>query len=107
MSDLEFFIRCVGKGWAEPVERCLKVLSAAGAHVEQVKQKFATLRVYYFLDTKDLWTYVACEMAVKQADKECRKRCEECGAPGRQIRPRWWVSVSCDECAKEKSDVSA
>lgn len=87
----------VGPGWVEPVVECLRVLYAAGATIEQVKQKFAGLRVNYFYPEDNLWAAIACEMAIRRAERACSFRCEECGAPGKVVRPRWWMYVACPE----------
>lgn len=91
----------IGKGWIEPVRNALKVLDAAGAKVVQIKEKFGGLRLYYN-HAKDInvWAYVACEMAVRDAEQKCWKLCENCGAKGK-LRDGGWVKTLCDACDKK------
>ena len=59
--------------------------------VDQVKEKFGTLRFYYHGGDKAVGHYV------NLADAMSSITCEDCGAPGK-IGGAAWVSVKCDKC---------
>jgi hypothetical protein len=86
-----------GKGWIEPLRKAVAVLDKAGYQVVQIKQKFGELRIYFEpSENTDIWTNIACTMAVKQAELACNKMCEECGAPA---ETNYYVTL-CTTCSK-------
>lgn len=66
--------------------------------VEQVKEKFGTLRFYY----RGGDDYV--DGVVRMAEEMSAVTCEECGAPGRSRRGGW-IRTLCDAHAKERDVV--
>ena len=63
--------------------------------VEQVKEKFGTLRFYYRGGDK----YI--DGLVSMAESMTEFTCEECGAPGKSRRGGW-IRTLCDKHAEEK-----
>ena len=121
----------VGKGWYELLRNlCLditKAYEAAGLPVDiivdQVKEKFGTLRFYYHpkgqdpgfhaLDflvsgtslrmqpgSTDLHNEVA--RVVSKWEEESASVCEECGAPGETRTDLGWILTLCVSCYEDK-----
>lgn len=59
--------------------------------VEQVKEKFGGLRFYYDSDALNV-----IDKLVDEAEEQCWKTCEACGAPG-VLRGGGWLMTACDE----------
>ena len=66
-----------------------------GLHVDQVKEKFGTLR-YYCSSNKMI------DKFVNLAEGLSAITCEECGAPGTLGQRYGWYSVRCKKCAQDK-----
>ncbi|MEE6166333.1 MULTISPECIES: hypothetical protein [unclassified Mycolicibacterium] len=71
--------------------------------VHQIKEKFGTLRYYYYWpssDTASLEVLAAMDAITGEAERESATTCERCGQPGilRQTR-QIWVKTLCDSCA--------
>ena len=60
--------------------------------VVQVKEKFATLRVYTFWETKEI------EDIIKEAQDKALVTCEACGQMGEERERNGWYKVLCNEC---------
>lgn len=88
MNDIDWTL-CVGPGWRPLVARAVAAIEAAGYQVEQVKEKFGTLRIYY------MGTGVP---EVDEAERESGRVCEVCGEPGRMRKRNHWLMTRCDEC---------
>jgi hypothetical protein len=90
--------RHVGPGWAALVDRAFAALDACGADysVEQVKEKFGGLRIYYLLyDAPD---DDALHGLIAKIEEESRKTCEECGQPGKARKTGYWWKTVCLAC---------
>jgi hypothetical protein len=61
--------------------------------LDQVKEKFGTLRFYYSGGDDSI------DGMVRMAESMSAVTCEECGIPGR-IRHGGWISTLCDEHAR-------
>lgn len=92
----------VGPGWwpllLEVYAEMLRVTEATGCkiRIQQVKEKFGGLRVYYHLtgyNTDEAHAIV--ESAVRKAELKAIHTCEMCGEPGHQ-RDNGWVKTLCD-----------
>lgn len=59
--------------------------------IEQVKEKFGSLRVYTTASTPEIKAYL--DMASRMSSRIC----EFCGSPG-IIRKEAWLSCKCEEC---------
>lgn len=98
----------VRDGW-EPVIRRLSAmlegLNRTGLctiTAVQVKEKFGGLRFYCGVEHTDeikWWLSDLVDAAIRWAEAECARMCEECGEPGVR-RPGGWVKTLCDEHAK-------
>ena len=88
MNDIDWTL-CVGPGWRPLVARAVAAIEAAGYPVEQVKEKFGTLRIYY------MGAYVP---EVDEAVRESGRVCEACGEPGRLRERGHWLMTRCDRC---------
>lgn len=92
-------IRCgaeCGLGWVPLIDRLLTDLRAMGwaGKVDQIKEKFGTLRWYVSEATQ------AQHERIGLAEAESSTTCEDCGAPGKLRRPGGWMRTLCDGCEK-------
>ena len=90
-----------GDGWEPILRRMLEKLKGKGCTLQQVKEKFGTLRVYWSAKAdipKEDWDFIS--KVVGDAEDESAKTCEFCGKPGKQ-RPGGWIRTLCDECDTE------
>lgn len=88
MNDIDWTL-CVGPGWRPLVARAVAAIEAAGGEVEQVKEKFGTLRVYYCgPDVPE----------INAIERVSALTCETCGAPGRMRTRGYWLMTRCDWC---------
>lgn len=101
----------VGPGWRPLVAVTWATVRSAGGRVEQTKEKFGRLRVYYDGVQPEREGEVRAQIAriVEEADRTC----EWCGAPGELrdkeyaealpveavLRRLWWYKTLCDEHA--------
>ncbi|RLI55920.1 MAG: hypothetical protein DRO87_08510 [Candidatus Thorarchaeota archaeon] len=101
----------VGDGWREIIENLSRDISKIDRHnlvrVEQVKEKFGTLRFYFSVrehdevDHRDLLNRVFALVA--KAEEHSQSVCEKCGAPGALYgNDHGWLKVLCDDCRKEE-----
>lgn len=88
----------VGPGW-EPIalEAVIK-LQAMGATINQVKEKFGGLRIYYHMPNDGDHTYVKPDRIVAEAEAKCAVTCDRCGLEGKMRNDRW-LRVRCDKHA--------
>lgn len=92
----------VGKGWVPILDRLAADLKAMGwnGSVQQIKEKFGTLRFYANTTGVPEDQYDAFWKRIHEAEAESGKTCEDCGAPGTHgPRPgrSWWLTL-CDSC---------
>ena len=90
----------VGPGWGGIIERLIPDLFALGwnGEINQVKEKFGTLRFYIGAASDEMWKRVS------QAEVESESVCEECGAPG-EARPGSWIKTLCLSCCENWSEI--
>jgi hypothetical protein len=95
----------VGDGWCPLLETlCARLdtllAQAPGAlmRVEQVKEKFATLRFYYALEGADAATAEAIREAVDLAEAASAHICERCARPGERYNAGGWLCTLCTAC---------
>jgi hypothetical protein len=80
-------------GWFEVVDSCLKDIASLrvpGVKIDQIKEKYGTLRVYTNHTTTEM-----CDIIAKYEDIS-EKTCEVCGKPG-TLSTKGWRRVSCEE----------
>lgn len=97
-----------GDGWFELLaELCTKLeslqeITGIQIEVQQIKEKFGTLRFYYSLIIPDDvtrkidWDYIIRQNIIL-AETKSEKTCEECGKLGVLRSKNNWLRVSCDE----------
>lgn len=90
---LEHAIGCVGKGWRPIVERLYNLCVEYNVDVHQVKEKFGGLRFYTGGAPPEF------HEAVRVAENESYRTCENCGNPGKP-RGGGWIKTLCDDCTK-------
>lgn len=96
-------IEC-GSGWFNLLdELCAKITELAKdlpdksyPRADQVKSKFATLRVYISGGNDAIYK------AIDEAEKKSETICEICGKDGDVRENRGWVTTLCDECQSKK-----
>lgn len=104
-----------GPGWYEIIDRIMAAICAAGFdperdEIQQIKEKFGTLRVYVSCDVRHEASdesqysqtgnrFERILSAIKASDTS-DKTCEECGKPGRLLVSAGWWSTRCSEHAQ-------
>lgn len=71
-------------------------------YIDQVKEKFAGLRIYVTYDNVPKDTFDKIENLIKEAETEAAHTCEECGSKENVgMRMNGWYTVMCEGCAKK------
>jgi hypothetical protein len=89
-----------GDGWHKIIDRLCKSLSDVdlkGAKIVIVKEKFGGLRVG--LSSIGMENYPTVVLAIKHAEENSVKVCEECGRSGRVRNINGWLKTLCDGCS--------
>lgn len=94
---------CCGDGWEPLIRKLSEKLTKLCADFPpenrpkamQVKEKFGGLRFYISHGNDAIFD------AIAEAEAESRKTCENCGAPGKMRRNKYWVYTNCDECERK------
>lgn len=107
-SALCFGFEC-GKGWYPLLHKLSKDINdivvrdnLTDFRVQQVKEKFGTLRFYTNYGTDEIYKLIS------DTEKESAITCEQCGAPATLSTQGWW-SVECDDCKnkpKQKRNIN-
>ena len=92
-------------GWQHIARQVEAVLLAEGCDVQQMKEKFGELRVYYIEPeewdslTQDGYEdkLVQIDTLIEIADHVCQRTCMDCGSAGKQHVHFGWIEVLCDE----------
>lgn len=80
--------------------------------VEQVKEKYGSLRFYYSVQKpnhetvfsdKEKEAHNDVRKLVNQWEKKSETVCEKCGKPGKLREDLPWIQTLCDECCSEKT----
>lgn len=90
----------VGPGWQSIVQKAVDQLIAGGAVIDQVKEKYGGLRIYYHFIDDRVSNYKTLDKIVQEAENECAKTCEQCGEPG-VLRDGGWIRTLCDKHEEE------
>lgn len=71
-------------------------------YIEQIKEKFGELRVYFALlhESDDL--YKELNEALDKAEAASRETCQVCGKPGEVIDGPW-ITVLCEDCGPKNN----
>ena len=97
----EFYEACVGKGWVPLLMDLTKKLFALGwdGRLEQVKEKFGTLRFYWANNIPGIMGEIANDV-VSEAEARSAYICQTCGKSG-DTRGDGWLVTLCTEHWKE------
>jgi hypothetical protein len=94
------------KGWFKIIyEFCKNVssLGEIGFKFVQLKEKFASMRVYYDLKSKDKKIQKKVNKFVRIAEEESGKTCENCGTKEKvTTEGRIWLQTLCKNCRTEE-----
>jgi hypothetical protein len=72
--------------------------------VDQLKEKFGTMRFYYHTDNiQDHETFKKVDDIINALEAESEKTCELCGKQPATLRTNGWWSTQCDECHQKTS----
>lgn len=100
----------IGKGWFPIVDALHKYLLSLdpGYQIDQIKEKFGTLRYYYSSDLarEDPVIYAKFEAANDVAVMISARTCEGCGRPG-ELRTEGWLKTLCDQHYAEQVQARA
>lgn len=96
---IEKWLPYVGVGWHPLLIELDKQLSKTDPNytIEQVKEKYGTLRFYVGELTIAGWRFV------EDAEKASETTCELCGNPG-ETRSGGWLKTLCDLCVQDGSN---
>jgi len=100
--DSDKIFRECGPGWNKIVDPLVKRCTELGGSVQQIKEKFAQLRFYYYPGdpgTEKQWDDF--EDAVRLAEAESARTCEMCGSAGIVMSNGGWVKTVCKDHAIE------
>jgi formylmethanofuran dehydrogenase subunit E len=91
----------IGKGWFKLVDEALSQISQLDLpkdfKIEQIKEKFALLRIYTLYSTKDI------SDIINTAEEKSAVTCEECGSnDGVKIRSGGWLRTLCETCYNKR-----
>jgi hypothetical protein len=91
-----------GNGWLKILRPLFEELSKYDIVLEQVKEKFGGLRIYWSsnLELSDEDEKTIRDL-IHKAEEECWKICETCGAEGELVNEKGWLFVSCEKCKKK------
>ncbi len=71
-------------------------------YIDQVKEKFAGLRIYVTYDNVPQDVIDKIEGLIKEAEVEAANTCEECGSKKNiGMRINGWYTVMCEDCTKK------
>jgi hypothetical protein len=85
------------QGWDKIIIDCHNKLKTIDPDyvIYQVKEKFGTLRFYFYSNSKSQADMAKC---VEEAEELSAVTCELCGNPGSLDREAYWVKTLCPEC---------
>ena len=85
-----------GRGWMDLIKPLVQRCNEEGVRIEQIKEKFGTLRFYVDSASEELYD------AIHAAELASASICQYCGQPGKQKVIRGWVYTMCGPCETEK-----
>lgn len=111
MEPLAMFGVETGPGWHPVIKKVLDKISQynqdspedSRIFVDQVKEKFGTLRIYVTYDNVPKETIKDINAAISEAENEARDTCEFCGTKENVgIRIKGWYTTMCEKCARKE-----
>ena len=100
----------MGDGWKPIAQKVIDAIQEYNnnspedsvIYIDQVKEKFATMRIYITYDNVPKETIDRIDNLIKEAEEEAAHTCEECGAKENiGMRVNGWYTVMCEDCAKK------
>lgn len=86
-----------GAGWSGLIDPIETEIERLGGTVEQIKEKFGGLRLYYSSGNSfDDPAWAGVERSVEEAESASRLTCEMCGKPGVMRTSGHWLKTLCD-----------
>lgn len=102
-EHVEFAKRC-HPGWSKLIDETHRKMLYLDPdyRVAQIKEKYGTLRYYFFAseEVDGLVVSIMCDVEY-EAEQRSTSICEQCGKFGR-LRGTGWFYTACDECADER-----
>lgn len=99
MSNAEKVFRECGPGWEDLIAPLELRIERLGGVVQQIKEKFGRLRLYYTPaetgSVQDDAAWAALDTDVEQAMRDSGKVCEMCGTPGVLMTTGTWLKTLC------------
>ena len=99
-----------GEGWKPIAQRVIDKIEEYNTnspedstiYIDQVKEKFAGLRIYVTYDNVPQDVIDKIKRLIQEAEKEAANTCEECGTKKNiGMRVNGWYTVMCEDCAKK------
>ena len=99
-----------GEGWKPIAQKVIDAIieynenspEDSVIYIDQVKEKFAGLRIYVTYDNVPKEVIDKIENLIKEAETEAAHTCEECGSKENVgMRMNGWYTVMCEDCAKK------
>jgi len=93
-------VQC-GPGWDDLLAELDARITALDPDyaVQQVKEKFGTLRYYVSVHSGDEEIRRSIRALINDAEQRSARTCENCGSPGSIRTRRGWFRTLCDRCA--------
>ena len=93
--------KCTPDCWQHITKPLEQKLLEMGCKIQQMKEKFGELRVYWGVDDWDVREEA--DKLVEQAKEACSKCCVDCGEEGRfMVDEKGYYGVLCDKHGKEE-----
>jgi hypothetical protein len=108
-DDFEFLdnaMMSVPAGWIPIVRDLCENIEETGGdlRVQQIKEKFGSIRFYYTVPTEDENTSREdIGELVKTARFQAKQTCQRCGEPGEDRTVNHWITVLCNDCYKDST----
>jgi hypothetical protein len=93
-----------GDGWYNIIEELFTKLDEIAPKkivLDQVKEKFGGLRVYFHTTESLGEVYDQVDKLIDEAEDKSFKTCENCGESGK-VRGGGWIRTLCDKCNKNR-----
>lgn len=108
--DRDRWYHCIGQGWKSLLDETFDKMEALADEydadeliIEEVKEKYGSLRIYYYLDGSHLkGLYPAMDQVVEDAEAISEFTCERCGTAGELREDLGWIKTLCEECYQDE-----
>jgi hypothetical protein len=96
MAEQVIYMECDG-GWKSLVDPIVARIQETGGRVDQIKEKYGTLRIYYTPGEEE-WDDTIDNM-ISEAERKSASTCEICGQPGSLLYKHGWYKTLCKKHA--------